>query len=112
LLSISLKSINISNNITTLGAGVFLNCVNLTSITIPSKVIQFGTYYTPNGVEGKCFYGCTALKEVHIKNPNPPAILEDTFSVYADATLYVPIGSKEAYQNHSIWGKFGTIIEE
>lgn len=109
---ISLKSINISNNITTLGAGVFLNCVNLTSITIPSKVIQFGTYYTPNGVEGKCFYGCTALKEVHIKNPNPPAILEDTFSVYADATLYVPIGSKEAYQNHSIWGKFGTIIEE
>lgn len=112
MVCISLKSINISNNITTLGAGVFLNCVNLTSITIPSKVIQFGTYYTPNGVEGKCFYGCTALKEVHIKNPNPPAILEDTFSVYADATLYVPIGSKEAYQNHSIWGKFGTIIEE
>lgn len=109
---ISLKSINISNNITTLGAGVFLNCVNLTSITIPSKVMQFGTYYTPNGVECKCFYGCTALKEVHIKNPNPPAIFEDTFSVYADATLYVPIGSKEAYQNHSIWGKFGTIIEE
>ena len=35
-----------------------------------------------------------------------------SFFVYADATLYVPIGSKEAYQNHSIWGKFGTIIEE
>lgn len=110
---ISLKSINISNNITTIGERAFLYCINLTSITIPSKVTQFGIYYNENGVaQNKCFYGCTALKEVHIKNPNPPTILEDTFSVYADATLYVPIGSKEAYQNHSIWGKFGTIIEE
>lgn len=110
---ISLKSINISNNITTIGERAFKSCINLTSITIPSKVTQFGIYYNENGVaQNKCFYGCTALKEVHIKNPNPPAILEDTFSVYADATLYVPIGSKEAYQNHSIWGKFGTIIEE
>lgn len=108
----SLTSIDIPDNVTTIEALAFAGCVNLTSITIPSKVTKFGTYYTPNGVEGKCFYGCTALKEVHIKNPNPPAILEDTFSVYADATLYVPIGSKEAYQNHSIWGKFGTIIEE
>ena len=108
----SLKSINIPNNVTTIGYCAFCNCANLTSITIPSKVTKFEAYYTFFGVESKCFYGCTALKEVHIKNPNPPAILEDTFSVYADATLYVPIGSKEAYQNHSIWGKFGTIIEE
>ena len=105
----SLTSVNIPNSVTLIGGGAFENCINLTSITIPSKVTQFGNYWN---TESKCFYGCTALKEVHIKNPNPPAILEDTFSVYADATLYVPIGSKEAYQNHSIWGKFGTIIEE
>lgn len=105
----SLASVNIADGVTTTGYNTFYNCINLTSITIPSKVTQFGNYWN---TESKCFYGCTALKEVHIKNPNPPAILEDTFSVYADATLYVPIGSKEAYQNHSIWGKFGTIIEE
>lgn len=106
-------SIDIPNGVTTIGDDAFIDCINLTSITIPSKVTQFGIYYNENGVaQNKCFYGCTALKEVHIKNPNPPTILEDTFSVYADATLYVPIGSKEAYQNHSIWGKFGTIIEE
>ena len=109
----SLTSIDIPNNVTTIGALAFAGCVNLTSITIPSKVTKFGAYYIAAEIaESKCFYGCKALKEVHIKNPNPPAILEDTFSVYADATLYVPIGSKEAYQNHSIWGKFGTIIEE
>lgn len=105
----SLTSIDIPDNVTIIGSLAFENCINLTSITIPSKVTQFGNYWN---TESKCFYGCTALKEVHIKNPNPPAILEDTFSVYADATLYIPIGSKEAYQNHSIWGKFGTIIEE
>lgn len=105
----NLESIKMANGITLIDEYAFRDCINLTSITIPSKVTQFGNYWN---TESKCFYGCTALKEVHIKNPNPPAILEDTFSVYADATLYVPIGSKEAYQNHSIWGKFGTIIEE
>lgn len=105
----SLCHIDIPSSVDTIGKSAFKGCINLTSITIPSKVTQFGNYWN---TESKCFYGCTALKEVHIKNPNPPAILEDTFSVYADATLYIPIGSKEAYQNHSIWGKFGTIIEE
>lgn len=49
---------------------------------------------------------------MHVKNPTPPEIQNDTFSTYAYITLYVPAGSKEAYQNHSIWKKFGTIIEE
>ena len=33
-----------------------------------------------------------------------------TFSDYS-ATLYVPIGSKEAYQKASVWNKFTNIIE-
>ena len=53
-----------------------------------------------------------SIKGSAYKISNLTCQFKDTFSVYADATLYVPIGSKEAYQNHSIWGKFGTIIEE
>ena len=106
-----LTSVEIPNSITEIGSSAFEGCTGLTSITIPSKVTSLvtqGSLYPYSSV----FADCTALKEVHVKNPTPPEILNDTFSTYAYVTLYVPAGSKEAYQNHSIWKKFGTIIEE
>lgn len=106
-----LTSVEIPNSVTEIGSSAFEGCTGLTSITIPSKVTSLvtqGSLYPYSSV----FADCTALKEVHVKNPTPPEILNDTFSTYAYVTLYVPAGSKEAYQNHSIWKKFGTIIEE
>lgn len=106
-----LTSVEIPNSVTKIGSSAFEGCTGLTSITIPSKVTSLvtqGSLYPYSSV----FADCTALKEVHVKNPTPPEILNDTFSTYAYVTLYVPAGSKEAYQNHSIWKKFGTIIEE
>lgn len=106
-----LTSVEIPNSVTEIGSSVFEGCTGLTSITIPSKVTSLvtqGSLYPYSSV----FADCTALKEVHVKNPTPPEIQNDTFSTYAYITLYVPAGSKEAYQNHSIWKKFGTIIEE
>ena len=106
-----LTSVKIPNSVTKIGSSAFEGCTGLTSITIPSKVTSLvtqGSLYPYSSV----FADCTALKEVHVKNPTPPEIQNDTFSTYAYITLYVPAGSKEAYQNHSIWKKFGTIIEE
>ena len=106
-----LTSVKIPNSVTEIGSSAFEGCTGLTSITIPSKVTSLvtqGSLYPYSSV----FADCTALKEVHVKNPTPPEIQNDTFSTYAYITLYVPAGSKEAYQNHSIWKKFGTIIEE
>lgn len=106
-----LTSVEIPNSVTEIGSSAFHTSTGLTSITIPSKVTSLvtqGSLYPYSSV----FADCTALKEVHVKNPTPPEILNDTFSTYAYVTLYVPAGSKEAYQNHSIWKKFGTIIEE
>lgn len=106
-----LTSVEIPNSVTKIGSSAFEGCTGLTSITIPSKVTSLvtqGSLYPYSSV----FADCTALKEVHVKNPTPPEIQNDTFSTYAYITLYVPAGSKEAYQNHSIWKKFGTIIEE
>lgn len=77
-------------------------CTSLSSIIIPANV---------ETIETKAFKDCSALKEIHVKNPLPPTVY-DAFSTYSHVVLYVPIGSKEAYQNHSIWGKFSTIIEE
>lgn len=107
----SLQSIILPKSVTEIGYCAFKGCTGLTSITIPSKVTSLvtqGSLYPYSSV----FADCTALKEVHVKNPTPPEIQNDTFSTYAYITLYVPAGSKEAYQNHSIWKKFGTIIEE
>ena len=108
-----LTSVEIPNSVTEIGYYAFKNCTRLTSITIPSKVTSLITHsnYYPYNISS-VFADCTALKEVHVKNPTPPEIQNDTFSTYAYVTLYVPAGSKEAYQNHSIWKKFGTIIEE
>ncbi len=54
----------------------------------------------------------SALGELHIENPTPPEVKDDAFSTYAYVTLYVPVGSKDAYMQHDIWGKFGNIVEE
>ena len=105
-----LTSVEIPNNVTKIGRDAFRGCTGLTSITIPSKVTSL---VTKDGSDvSSVFADCTALKEVHVKNSTPPRILNDTFSTYAYVTLYVPIGSKEAYQNSLIWKNFGTIIEE
>ena len=63
-------------------------------------------------IEDAAFENCSALKEIHVKSSIPPTVNNSTFSTYSHVVLYVPTGSKEAYQNHNIWGKFGTIVEE
>ena len=59
------------------------------------------------------FAACTAINKVTSLNTTPPACLEGVFdeSIYPTATLYVPVGSKDAYQAHDVWGRF-TNIEE
>ena len=58
-----LKSINLPERLTSIGAAAFSGCVNLTSITIPANVVAIGTgddVINPQGA----FYGCSGLEEV------------------------------------------------
>lgn len=96
-------SIVIGNGIKRLPAYVFSECTNLSSVIIPANV---------ETIENAAFENCSALKEIHVKSSIPPTVSNSAFSTYSHVVLYVPTGSKEAYQNHNIWGKFGTIIEE
>ena len=44
-------------------------------------------------------------------NPTPITISKDVFTNTSNATLYVPIGCKEAYQSTNHWRSFKEIIE-
>lgn len=111
----------------------FYNYSGIFSITIPDKVEKIGDYafeynYGLRSVTlgknikeiGKsAFYGCTALRVVRSLAESPADIDESVFrcyssyedSIYNNATLYVPIGSKVNYMTSIGWNKFKKIVE-
>ena len=102
----NLTSITLPTNesFTTIENGIFSFCINLTSITIGSNI----TAIKPGGFEG-----CSKLKEVHCLGTTPPtADVSSFWGIPSDAVLYVPKGSKAAYEEATIWKDFATIVEE
>ena len=92
---------NVPNSVTSIKGIAFLGCIGLTSVTIPNSVTSIGS---------SAFLGCTGLTEIYSKNPTPPSIVGNAFSVVTEQTckLYVPKGSYAAYWLQ--WG-FDNIIE-
>ena len=54
------------------------------------------------------FYGCYNLKSVTVGMKTPPEITENTFAWSLSATLYVPIGCKDAY----MYASYCIVIDE
>ena len=80
----------------------FFDETELSSVTIPQNVISIGE---------EAFYGCW-LREVIVENNTPVTITTNTFSnIKNRTTLYVPQGSKEAYENADVWKDFKEIVE-
>ena len=109
-----LNKITISEGITSIGNSAFYGCSGLTSITIPESVTSIGFF---------SFYDCRKLTSVVCKGITPPTSGWKVFTVYNDdyqdyrpycqsVTLYVPKGSKKAYQNSEPWNTFKEIIEQ
>ena len=98
----SLKSVVIPDNVTSVGSCAFYNCFSLESLTIGSGVQTFGW---------NAFENTYDLKTVICKIVEVPSV-QFYFSgtTFADATLYVPAESIEAYKADYTWGKFGTIL--
>ena len=122
----SLTSVTISNSVTTIGDAAFYDCSSLTSITIPNSVTT---------IDEATFYGCSSLASVSIGNSvtsigkeafidcklrnllihcaTPPSASTSAFSEQTlyHTTLYIPIGSWDAYAYDNAWYKFINIRE-
>jgi hypothetical protein len=123
---LGLKSVIIPNSVTSIGAYAFYKCTSLPSITIPNSVTSIG---------GRAFFGCLALRSVTISssmtsigdfafcncNLNSVTCLAENvpsteLSAFADsnhgsATLYVPVGSIEAYKTTTPWSGFRYFVK-
>ena len=98
----SLKSLVIPNNVTSIGNAAFYYCTALQSLTIGSGVQTFGWNAFDYNLD---------LKTVICKLVDVPAVqFYFLGTACADATLYVPAESIEAYKADYTWGKFGTIL--
>ncbi len=84
----------------------FRNCSSLVSINLPEYI---------NTIGDNAFDGCRSLTRVTVSNPDPQSIAlgSNVFRNVSlqNATLEVPVGSKELYEQAPVWKNFGNIIE-
>lgn len=98
----NLSSVTISHGVTKIGDYAFAYCSGLISITIPNSVTSIGN---------SAFWGSNGLSSVKVEWKSPIDIVSNTFSNSSNATLYVPKGSKSAYQSANYWKDFKEIVE-
>lgn len=98
----SLEELVIPNSVKTIDVMAFNSCSSLTSVTIPKSVRYYG---------GGVFSECRNLTTVIVKNETPVSIKANDFQYRRIATLYVPIGSKTAYESAEYWKEFSRIVE-
>ncbi len=96
-----LTYIILPEGLTGIGHTAFWGCSALTSITIPEGVTNIGH---------RAFVECN-FSSVTVKNCTPVSIEPGVFTCYDNATLFVPIGYKSAYQTADNWSNFGVIDE-
>ena len=97
----------IPSGVTTISREAFTSCLNLTSITIPGSV---------NSIGESAFWGSNSLTDLYCLAENAPTMPYDNVfdeEVFESATLHVPAGSIEAYQDAdpwNPWNRFKTIV--
>ena len=98
-----LTSVTLPKDLTSIATNMFAQCSSLTSITIPESVTSIG--------DGAFEYN-SSLATIYIEAQTPPECGNDCFqSVPTDIPVYVPCGTKEAYQSSTGWSAFTNIIE-
>ena len=98
-----LSTILLPEGLKEIGAHAFNLCTALTTITLPESLTKLGDYALTAG---------TNLTSIRSLNETPPTATDATFGSVASSgkcIVYVPVGSKEAYQKATGWKNFTDI---
>ena len=98
-----LVDVAIPNSVEIIGEYAFSQCRALRSVNIPHEVTTIESY---------AFSYCKSLTSVTCEIVEPLSLPSDVFfsASVANATLYVPTESVEAYKNADQWKDFGQIL--
>ena len=119
----NVKSILLSNTITTINNSAFGGCTNLTRVDIPDSVTEIGSGVFNNCTNLEqvtigvglakiyaCFLNCFKLKKVTMKG-QPPTMVANTFGDYTPIErINVPLEYLTAYKEATNWSKYADII--
>ncbi|MCI5930937.1 MAG: chitobiase/beta-hexosaminidase C-terminal domain-containing protein [Prevotella sp.] len=103
----AIKELFVPNSVKRIEGGFITECHSLKTITLGTGLQSLGTY---------AFWYVDGLRYIYSLNPIPPKF-DDPNNSFDDTpvdqiTLYVPIGSKSAYENAPGWNLFaGRIVE-
>lgn len=86
-----LTDVSLGDSVRYLGRAAFANCKSLKSFTIPMQVTKLNPYVIDTG------YNNPPIKALTLQSPVPPEI--DPEALPDGLTIYIPKGSKEAYQS-------------
>ena len=100
-----LAAVSLPENII-LNRGTFKDCTSLTDIKLPKGVILYG-----GSNDDPIFSGCTSLTAIRVFDETPYALENKLVDDPSKVTLYVPAGSKAAYETADYWKDFGEIYE-
>ena len=101
----SLVSGNIPEGTTFIDYRAFKGCSALKTLSLPSSLKTIGM---------SAFDEMSSLEEVYCYNPIPVTYTDKQFFTVSDisnAQLYIPYGSKTAYEEDMCWSAFGKITE-
>jgi hypothetical protein len=95
----TITTVNIQDEVTTIGNNAFLKCASLESITIGKAVTSIGD---------KVFAGCSSLGEIVLNPTTPPSIETGAFhGVHlSSVNLKFPNGGEDDYRKKPYWQDF------
>lgn len=102
----SVLNATLPDQLKTISRQAFYGCTKLQSVTLGSRITSIGD---------NAFDNANAITQVRIYVPDPTTVKmgSNVFSTatLAGATLYVPYGSRQLYEQADVWKDFGTIAE-